>query len=204
MTLMMAELEATAQALVDARLDTIDRMLVGRVPRADRLAIVREVEAQIFELLPADEPGPIDRAAILAVLRRLDPPEAYLPDASEAIATPGLRTSRPVLTTAASRSGQHQTALWSGILGIGSIVGSIFLPILSWGMAMLFNSVPVLMAASILSAVMIFAMAIVAIVLGVRSRRTNGWGMAGLVTGIVGCVLGLLFCGGMLFVVMSM
>jgi hypothetical protein len=31
-------LTESAKALVDSRLDTIDRMLLGRVPRADRLA----------------------------------------------------------------------------------------------------------------------------------------------------------------------
>src|SRR5439155_786776 len=63
--------------------DTIDRMLLGRVPRMDRLAIVREVEGQIYDLLQErgdDEP---DRDDVLAVLARLDPPEAYLPDAED-------------------------------------------------------------------------------------------------------------------------
>jgi hypothetical protein len=44
-------LSESVQALIDARLDTIDRMLLGRVSRADRLDIVRDVETQIFELL---------------------------------------------------------------------------------------------------------------------------------------------------------
>ena len=44
-------LSESLQALVDSRLDTIDRMLMGRVPRQDRLSIVREVEAQVFDLL---------------------------------------------------------------------------------------------------------------------------------------------------------
>ena len=33
----------TLQTLIDSRLDTIDRMLVGRLPRSERLEIVREV-----------------------------------------------------------------------------------------------------------------------------------------------------------------
>ena len=68
------------QALVDARLDTIDRMLLGRVARQDRLAIVREVESQIHDLLGEPRPRPLDRDDVLAVLARLDPPEAYLPE----------------------------------------------------------------------------------------------------------------------------
>lgn len=77
------EISCEVQALIDARLDTIDRMLVGRVPRAERLGIVREVEAQIHDVLDEhglDEPT---REDVLAVLARLDPPEAYLPEASE-------------------------------------------------------------------------------------------------------------------------
>ena len=51
MTTVAVELSGSLQALVDCRLDTIDRLLMGRMPRQDRLAIVREVEAQVFELL---------------------------------------------------------------------------------------------------------------------------------------------------------
>ena len=36
------------QTLIDSRLDTIDRMLLGRLPRTERLEIVREVELQNF------------------------------------------------------------------------------------------------------------------------------------------------------------
>ena len=32
------------QTLIDCRLDTIDRMLLGRLPRSERMEIVREVE----------------------------------------------------------------------------------------------------------------------------------------------------------------
>ena len=38
------------QSLIDARLDTIDRMLIGQVPRSDRTAIIGEIESQIHEL----------------------------------------------------------------------------------------------------------------------------------------------------------
>src|SRR5262249_3180878 len=44
MTIGTAVLSGPLQALVDARLDTLDRMLLGRVPRSDRRAIVDEVE----------------------------------------------------------------------------------------------------------------------------------------------------------------
>jgi hypothetical protein len=124
MTTMTLELEATAQALIDARLDTIDRMLVGRVPRADRLAIVREVEAQIFELLPTDETVAIDRSAVLAMLRRLDPPEAYLPGSLEGTDPTPARPLRPALSDVpGERTEPPRTAIWSGVLGISALVG---------------------------------------------------------------------------------
>src|SRR4051812_8571371 len=51
MTVASIRLTESLQTLIDARLDTVDRMLLGRVPRADRLAIARDLEAQIFDLL---------------------------------------------------------------------------------------------------------------------------------------------------------
>ena len=45
MTTTTAQLSESLQILIDSRLDTIDRMLLGRVSRQDRLAIVREVES---------------------------------------------------------------------------------------------------------------------------------------------------------------
>ena len=79
MTMTMVELSEPLQAMIDTRLDTIDRILFGRMPRADRIAIVREVESQIHELLQEQSQHEPDREDILAVLVRLDPPEAYLP-----------------------------------------------------------------------------------------------------------------------------
>ena len=82
-TITSVQVPELLQTLIDSRLDTIDRMLLGRLPRAERLEIVREVESQIFELLQeriSDEPT---REDVLAVLARLDPPEAYLPEELE-------------------------------------------------------------------------------------------------------------------------
>src|SRR3954451_12809710 len=82
-TIASVRVPESLQTLIDSRLDTIDRMLLGRLPRAERLEVVREVESQIFELLQercSDEPT---REDVLAVLARLDPPEAYLPEELE-------------------------------------------------------------------------------------------------------------------------
>src|SRR5271166_2166973 len=92
------------QTLIDSRLDTIDRMLLGRLPRSERLEIVREVESQIFELLQergADEPT---REDVLAVLARLDPPEAYLPEELEREPVARLRSMAGVMRPASSRT----------------------------------------------------------------------------------------------------
>ena len=126
-TITSVQVPELLQALIDSRLDTIDRMLLGRLPRSERLEIVREVESQIFELLQercSDEPT---REDVLAVLGRLDPPEAYLPEELER--EPGARP-RPLVSRVGparpgfNRPAEHdrRTALASGILGIASIV----------------------------------------------------------------------------------
>ena len=74
------QLTESLQALIDTRLDTIDRMLLESVARQDRLAIVRDVETQVYELLQERGTEELDREDVLAVLGRLDPPEAYLPE----------------------------------------------------------------------------------------------------------------------------
>lgn len=83
-TLTAAALTESQQTLIDARLDTIDRMLLSRIPRPDRIIIVHEVESQIQELLAEQNAEAISREDVLDVLRRLDPPEAYLPEETDA------------------------------------------------------------------------------------------------------------------------
>ncbi len=78
-----AQISESLQMLIDSRLDTIDRMLLGRLSRQDRMAIVREVESQIHELIQASEGDELTREDVLAVLARLDPPEAYLPNETD-------------------------------------------------------------------------------------------------------------------------
>ena len=77
------------QTLIDSRLDTIDRMLLGRLPRSERLEVVREVEGQIHELLGERGSDDLTREDVLAVLARLDPPEAYLPEGESGVSIGG-------------------------------------------------------------------------------------------------------------------
>ena len=132
-TITSVQVPELLQALIDSRLDTIDRMLLGRLPRSERLEIVREVESQIFELLQercSDEPT---REDVLAVLARLDPPEAYLPEelerepgapstaadwprgAGPAPGSTGRRSQAPDLPWPAASSGSCRSCFWSSL-----------------------------------------------------------------------------------------
>lgn len=69
------------QAIVDNRLDAIDQNLLrAGLPRHQRRSIVEEVENQILEMLMRLEVDQWTRQDVLAVLAKLDPPEAYVPE----------------------------------------------------------------------------------------------------------------------------
>jgi hypothetical protein len=69
------------QAIVDNRLDAIDQNLLrAGLPRHQRRSVVEEVENQILEMLSRLEVAEYTRADVLAVLAKLDPPEAYVPE----------------------------------------------------------------------------------------------------------------------------
>jgi hypothetical protein len=177
-TIAASPLSEALQALVDARLDTIDRMLLGRVNRQDRLAIVREVESQIFDLLQRHD-GAIDRDDVLAVLARLDPPEAYLPD-EDSIAEP-----RPPRVSAAPRAipaqghaGSGRTSLAGGILGIVSLALIVF--------GFLLESIDGLLVLMFYGSIGVSLIAcVLAIIFAARVRLRGGWAVTGLVTGIL-------------------
>ncbi|MCE9529432.1 MAG: hypothetical protein K8R36_25565 [Planctomycetales bacterium] len=74
-------LSNTLQAIIDNRLDAIDQNLLrAGLPRHQRRSIVEEVENQILEMLSRLEVTEYTRADVLAVLAKLDPPEAYVPE----------------------------------------------------------------------------------------------------------------------------
>jgi hypothetical protein len=129
------ETSATMNAtriLIDARLDAIDRALLGRVSRAERLDVVGEVESRIDELLrercgPGGEPS---REDVLAVLARLDPPEAFLEDDET---SPRAAEDRPARRASVASPGtptpMPKGANASVILGLIAAAGSIGLPV---------------------------------------------------------------------------
>lgn len=177
-TIAASPLAEPLQGLVDARLDTIDRMLLGRVNRHDRLAIVREVESQIFELLQ-DREGTPDRDDVLAVLARLDPPEAYLPDedAPDEARPPRISTM-PRAIAAPSQAGAGRLGLAGGILGLVSLANVLLVATLESGIV----SVDLFFIGSM---VLGFIACVLAIIFAARVRLRGSWAIVGLVTGIV-------------------
>ena len=185
----MPLLAESSQALVDARLDTIDRMLLGRVPRQDRLAIVREVESQIHDLLGERDAGSIDRDDVLAVLARLDPPEAYLPDE----AVDGPTVPRRMITPASGVSGrtprsavptEARVAKAGGILGLIS-TGMVMVTMILTLLAEMSDSDGLFYVLSCGALGITLPTALLTIVLSAYARLHNAWAVVGLVTGIM-------------------
>ena len=188
-TMTAVGLSEAVQTLIDARLDTIDRMLLGRVPRADRLAIVREVEGQIHDLLGergSDEP---DRDDVLAVLARLDPPEAYLPE--ESTAGPAVvrmpATSRSAQPDHVASSGPARA---SGIVGLCAL-GLFVLALVSTLLGIFLNSVPLVYIGGFGLTGLSLVVGMIAVPLSFYARLRGPWAIVGLITGIVAALFSL-------------
>jgi hypothetical protein len=191
------------QTLIDSRLDTIDRMLLGRVARSERLEIVREVESQIFELLQERGAHEPTREDVLAVLARLDPPEAYLPEefgAEQASRRPvASRAGRApaALPTRPEGPVRNRTAIASGILGIASMVLLILnLPLLI-GLANSNVGELVLFVWYFVTG-LAFIGSVTGISLAASCRLRGSWAITGLVTGLMALL------GSLAFVVLGM
>jgi hypothetical protein len=187
MTVATAQISESLQVLIDSRLDTIERMLLGRLSRQDRLAIVREVESQIHELLEECNTEELTREDVLAVLARLDPPEAYLPEETadrprSVGATVPARVSQraPNLNAKAGRA--------SGLLGLGSIGLLLLLPVF-WVIAFALQSDVLVLVLGGGTLVLTLIAAIVGLVLGIVARKSGNWAIVGIVTSAVSPVL---------------
>ncbi len=200
MAVATTELSRSTQHLIDSRLDTIDRMLLGRVSRQERLEIVREVEAQIFEQLHERGTDEFSREDVLAVLGRLDPPEAYLPEEEGELGPVPARVSvRP-------RAGQHQPvrrgdpriARASGILGLVALAMILLGPPIIYGLTIATQSDVVFFGLGCANLVLCFVVAILAIALTIPSRLASPWAIVGLVNGI----LSILACLGLPFLIL--
>jgi len=178
-TIAASPLTEALQTLVDTRLDTIDRMLLGRVNRQDRLAIVREVESQIFDLLQARDAGSLDRDDVLAVLARLDPPEAYLPDEDAS------GEVRPTRVSAIPRNIQPSSGAPPGRLGLASgVLGMLSISFIFF--VFLCEAVVGFLQFGVFGAIgLSFVGCVLAIIFAARARLRGAWAVVGLVTGIL-------------------
>lgn len=202
MSVATTELSRSTQHLIDSRLDTIDRMLLGRVSRQERLEIVREVEAQIFEQLHESGADEISREDVLAVLGRLDPPEAYLPEEAGEAGPVLARTSpRPrALQAQPVRRGDPRAGRVSGIL---SLVGMALIMLggpLTFVLVLATNSTTVfyLFGGGIFA--LTFIVSTLAITLASYVRLESPWAIVGLVNGILSILASLGF-GALVFFV---
>lgn len=193
MSVATTELSRSTQHLIDSRLDTIDRMLLGRVSRQERLEIVREVEAQIFEQLHERGVDEGSREDVLAVLGRLDPPEAYLPEEE---GSSGPVRSRPLPAprggeTSRTGGGHLRAAKVGGILSLVAL-GLLLLGCpAALGLGILTQSEGVLLLAGGGTLALSFFGSLVAIALAGYSRMASAWAVVGLVNGILSILSGI-------------
>jgi hypothetical protein len=194
------ELAKPLQALIDARLDTIDRMLMGQIPRADRLSILREVESQIEELLAERDAATITRDDIIEVLRQLDPPEAFVPEEipDPAIRTPQSFSGKRTFSTN-FRQNQAQTlstgkpssraGLISGILGLSTFFSFFILLIIAYVIAVFFSSPELLIAEICAISFVGLGTSLCAIILGIMGRIQGIMPIVGMVKGALSVLL---------------
>lgn len=196
-TATVAALTESQQMLIDARLDTIDRMLLGHVPRADRMTIVGEVEAQIQELLAEKDRLEISREDVLEVLRTLDPPEAYLTDEMSGESLPRQRQVSKLATNVAQQSQPKtkESGWLGGVLGLSSL-GVIPLYVAAYLSAIMTGSNLLLLVGFLLASLLGFVSGVAGLVLSIQGRRQGtlpSMGIVGAAVSLLHCVLGMLF-----------
>jgi hypothetical protein len=181
MTVASTQISESLQALIDCRLDTIDRMLLGRLSRQDRLAIVREVESQIHELLTERDTDELTREDVLAVLARLDPPEAYIPDETESHGAP-IRV-RSTFETPPRRS-DRRTALTSGVLGLAALALVVIVYPALYMIALTEQSQFLALVFSGVTLAFALPAGFLGLVLGIHSRKSGVWAVVGIAASI--------------------
>ncbi len=200
-TIDMTVISGSLQTLVDARLDAIDRALLGRVSRQERLNVVGEVEGRIHELLhdrcgPGVEPS---RDDVLAVFARLDPPEAYLCEGDDHEEPRAARSpSRPPAPASAwSVSDPGRFARYSGMLGLASLGVGLLMP-LAYGLVFVTgNELPVLIGVPCIGLFMMLG-GLASLFLAISSRLSNAWAVVGAAAGVLSCIFGM---AGVVFII---
>jgi hypothetical protein len=185
----MSSTSVATDELIDERLDTIDRALMGLMPRRERLKFLAETEVMLR-----------DRGVLNSVLAE------ELDEAQE-----GLRSTALIPQT--GRRGRSRLALASGVLGIVAAVLLFAMPVTYIVVSMAGEAIGE-MASYALLGLNVLAVALggaTAVILGIAalvrlSRRHSrqvghGWAITGLCAGPVPMLLGGL---AMLFVVLPM
>ncbi len=196
-TIDMTVVSGSLQTLIDVRLDAIDRALLGRVSRQERLNVVGEVEGRIHELL-ADRCGPGVEPArddVLAVLARLDPPEAYLaegfaPDEQPRPAARHIRYNPVPAPIPATAFKPARFALFGGVLALTSLA-MIPLTLISYYVSMRIENEFLIVLALFGGGVSMVVGGVVSVVLAVMSRMANGWAVVGLAAGALSLLIGM-------------
>jgi hypothetical protein len=183
------QLSESLQTLIDSRLDTIDRMLLAWISRQDRLAIVREVESQIHELLTERDTGELTREDVLAMLARLDPPEAYIPDEIDG---ERVLVNRNVATLTGRSVARNDAKVGkaSGILGLTALALMLLLPV-CYVIAVALDSSMVAIVLYVGNLLATVCASVLALTLGAYARKSGPWAIVGIVTSLLSLFLSL-------------
>ena len=206
-TATVPSLAPALQALIDLRLDTIDRLLLNHLPRQDRVNIVSEVEAQIFELLGETGGEEPTRDEVLAVLARLDPPEAYVPEDATVLERPtaqrepvrSIRGQQSATSNQQSRRREGRAAKTGFILGLVSLSFILIVPAAYVAAAML-ESVELVILGLLLTGSTMFVTGVLGMIFSVYSGLRGPWSVTGLITSAVAL---LVWLGGGLLVLVA-
>lgn len=167
---------AERQALVDRRLDEIDRALLGLLPRAERLALVADVEARVQAL--GDNVS----------LAREAPAESA--------------NTSPTTVATRARAHRSRLAFTAGVLGIIAVSFLILSPLLLIGLSMfgeLLGETSAIILFALLTAVVACGGSLAVFGGGVslfrlarrgQSATGTGWAITGLCTGALPMLLG--------------
>ena len=190
---------------IDQRLDAIDRILLGWLPRPDRLELLAHVEARVRELAAAnpaiatnlEAPSESLTLPISAILNSTTGSPAYLSNQQSVVpAACGTISSIP--------KKRSRLALSAGVLGILALVLLFAFPLTYFTVDFMGGSLGEFLSFSLLGvhAVAVAMGGVAAVVLGVSAlislgrRRENleghGWAITGLCTGTLPT-----FAGGM-------
>lgn len=112
------------QSLLDCRLDLLDKMLVGVLPRGRRLEFVRGIELRILQQLSALTTGEPTEEQMLAALSQCEPLETVLATALSTARSPAIPQAEAAaaLNLLVTPRPQLKIARIAGFLGVASLL----------------------------------------------------------------------------------